>query len=211
MTGGRGVLGRAAVPLLLSEGHDVDAPARAALDLFDPAAVGHAVAEVDAVLHLATRIPQGHVGGREEWHTNDRLRAEASALLVDAALAADTGTYVQPSVAFLYPRGLAADEDAPLTDVPDHLRSALVAEGQAARFAASGRRGVALRLGLLDGSGTAYPEPDERYGATLYVDDAGRALTAALHVPSGVYNVCRDREDVSNERFKRVSGWLPTK
>jgi len=32
---------------------------------------------------------------------------------------------------------------------------------------------------------------------------------AALAVPSGIYNVCRDGEHVSNERFKRVSGWRP--
>jgi nucleoside-diphosphate-sugar epimerase len=132
-------------------------------------------------------------------------------LLVDAALAADTETYIQPSVAFLYPEGLRADEDTPFADVPDRLRSVLVAEAQAARFAAAGRRGVTLRFGLLDGPGTAYPQPDERYGATLHVDDAGRALAASLRVPSGVYNVCRDGERAANERFKRASGWRPSK
>jgi nucleoside-diphosphate-sugar epimerase len=211
VTGGGGVLGRATVPLLLCEGRDVEAPARSELDLFDPDAVSRVLAQTDAVLHLATRIPHGHVGARDEWRENDRLRAEASGVLVDAALAGETETYVQPSVTFLYPKGVVSDEDTPLADVPDHLRSALVAERQAARFAASGRRGVTLRLGLLDGPGTAYAEPDERYGATLHEDDAGRALAAALHVPSGVYNVCRDGESVSNERFKRLSGWLPTK
>jgi len=211
VTGGSGVLGRAALPLLQAEGHDVDTPSRSELDLFDTVAVGRAVANVAAVLHLATRIPHGHVGAPDEWRENDRLRAEASVVLVDAGLAAEMETYVQPSVAFLYPKGIAADEDAPLADVPDHLRSALLAEKQAARFAAAGRRGVTLRLGLLDGPGTAYPKPDERYGATLHVDDAGRALALALGVPSGVYNVCRDGERASNERFKGVSGWRPTK
>jgi hypothetical protein len=43
----------------------------------------------------------------------------------------------------------------------------------------------------------------------LDVADAGRALVAALALPSGVYNVCRDGDRVSNERFKRVSGWRP--
>jgi nucleoside-diphosphate-sugar epimerase len=93
--------------------------------------------------------------------------------------------------------------------VPEHLRSALAAEEETARFAAAGRRGVVLRLGLLDGPGTGNELPDLRYGSTLHVADAGRALVAALALPSGMFNVCRDGEHVSNERFKRASGWRP--
>jgi hypothetical protein len=37
-------------------------------------------------------------------------------------------------------------------------RAALVAEEQAARFAAAGRHGVVLRLGLLDGPGTGHDQ-----------------------------------------------------
>ena len=40
VTGGTGVLGRAFRPLAEAEGHQVSAPGRAELDLFDPAAVG---------------------------------------------------------------------------------------------------------------------------------------------------------------------------
>ena len=40
VTGGTGVLGRAFLPLAEAEGHQVSAPGRAELDLFDPAAVG---------------------------------------------------------------------------------------------------------------------------------------------------------------------------
>ena len=32
-------------------------------------------------------------------------------------------------------------------------------------------------------------------------------LLAALTVPSGVYNVCRDGERVSNRRFAEATGW----
>ena len=60
--------------------------------------------------------------------------------------------------------------------------------------AAAGRTGVVLRLGLLDGPGTKFEQPNDVYGATLHVDDAARALVAALGVPSGTYNVCRDGE-----------------
>jgi len=208
VTGGSGVLGRAAIPLLGACGHDVDAPSRAELDPFDPVAVGRAVEGADVVLHLATRIPPPErLDEREAWRENDRLRSEASRLLVDAALASDTRLYVQPTITFVYPLEGAADEETPLGEVPDILLSALAAEQQAARFAAGGRRAVVLRFGLLDGPGTGSDRPNPAFGATLHIDDAGRALVAALEVPGGVYNVCRDRERVSCERFERISGW----
>jgi nucleoside-diphosphate-sugar epimerase len=210
VTGGGGVLGRATLPLLRARGNEGHAPAPTELDLFDPTAVTRAVEGAGAILHLATRIPpRDRAGDREAWRENDRLRSEASRLLVDAALAAGTETYVQPSLAFLYPTGGRVDEETSLGPVPDRLRSALTAEEETARFAAAGRRGIVLRLGLLDGPGTANELPNPRYGSTLDVADAGRALVAALTLPSGVYNVCRDTDRVSNERFKRVSGWRP--
>jgi nucleoside-diphosphate-sugar epimerase len=89
------------------------------------------------------------------------------------------------------------------------LESSLAAERQAARFAGAERRGVVLRLGSLDGPGTGRGTPDPRAGATLHVDDAGRALLAALDAPSGVYNVVRDAERVSNARLKQATGWRP--
>jgi nucleoside-diphosphate-sugar epimerase len=210
VTGGSGVLGRATIPLLRAQGHEIDAPEPSELDLFDPVAVASAVGGAAAVLHLATRIPaRERAGEREAWRENDRLRAEAARLLVDAALAAETEAYVQPSITFLYPAEGVIDEETPLGQVPEHLRSALTAEAQTARFAAAGRRGVVLRLGLLYGPGTANELPNLRYGSTLHVEDAGRALVAALGLASGIYNVCRDDERVSNERFKRASGWRP--
>jgi nucleoside-diphosphate-sugar epimerase len=129
---------------------------------------------------------------------------------VDAALAATVGTFVVPTVTFVYPDG-DVDESTPLGDVPAHLQSALAAEQEAARFAASGRRGVVLRLGRLDGAGTGHDKPNMRYGATLHVLDAGRALLAALDAPSGVYNVVRDGERVSNTRFTRATSWRPSR
>jgi nucleoside-diphosphate-sugar epimerase len=210
VTGGSGVLGRATIRLLRAQVHEIDAPAPAQLDLFDPVAVARAVHDALGILHLATRIPpRERASEREAWRENDRLRAEASRLLVDAALAAETEVYVQPSITFLYPAEGLVDEETPLGHVPDHLRSALAAEEETVRFAAAGRRGVVLRLGLLDGPGTGNELPNPRYDSTLHVADAGRALVAALALPSGVYNVCRDGDHVSNERFKRVSGWRP--
>lgn len=211
VTGGTGVLGRATIPLLRAQGHEVSAPSREDLDLFDPEAVARSVGHAGGILHLATRIPKHDQAGDEDaWRANDRLRTDASQLLVDAALAAETEAYVQPTVTFVYPgEGGRVDEGTPVGQVPEHLGSALEAENEAARFAGAGRRGVVLRLGLLDGNGTGNALPSSRLGATLHVSDAGHALVAALAVPSGIYNVCRDGEHVSNERFKRVSGWRP--
>ena len=47
------------------------------------------------------------------------------------------------------------------------------------------------------------------FGATLHISDAGRALLSALSLPSGTYNVCRDGERVSTERFTEAAGWHP--
>jgi 2-alkyl-3-oxoalkanoate reductase len=211
VTGGIGVLGRALLPLLEAAGHEISAPEPEELDLFDAGQVEAAIARAQGVYHLATHLPpRDHEGDRDAWRVNDRLRADASRLLVDAALAASVDVYVVPTVTFVYPDG-DVDEDTPLEEVPAHLESALAAEREAARFAASGRRGIALRLGLLDGAGTGNDGPDPRYGATLHVDDAGRGLLAALSAPSDIYNVVRDGERVSNSRFKQATSWRPSR
>jgi nucleoside-diphosphate-sugar epimerase len=194
-----------------SAGHEVRAPRSSELDLFDPAAVAAAVADVDAILHLATRIqPFDKLDEPDAWHENDRLRAEASRILVDAGLAASVQTYVQPTVTFVYPRDHPADESTPLADPPmPILRSALAAEAETKRFADAGRRGVVLRFGLLDGPGTGRDEPMTALGATSHVDDAGAALLLALKAPSGIYNACRDGERVANRLFSETTGWRP--
>ena len=207
--GGSGVLGRSVLPLLIAAGHEVQAPTRAEIDIFDAAAVRDALRGANAVYHLATRIPPpARQGLPEAWNENDRLRAEATTVLVDAALAAGVDTYVQPTVALIYPEG-QVDEDTPVGAVPPYLESALTAEREVGRFAAHGRRGVILRLGLLDGPGTGLDQPNPAFGATLHVHDAGRALVAALTIPSGIYNVVRDGERAANTRFRRSAGWKP--
>jgi nucleoside-diphosphate-sugar epimerase len=210
ITGGTGVLGRALRPLAEAAGHDLAMPGHDELDLFEPAAIADAVRGADGVLHLATRIrPLEQVSDLEAWRENDRLRADASRMLVDAAITAGVAVYVQPTVTFVYPPDGPASEDTPVREVLPILRSALVAEQQTERFARDGGRGVVLRFGLLDGPGTWFDEPMGDFGATLHIDDGGRALLSALSLPSGVYNVCRNGERVSAERFTEVAGWQP--
>jgi nucleoside-diphosphate-sugar epimerase len=210
ITGGTGVLGRALWPLAEAAGHELAMPGREELDLFDPAAVADAVRDVEGVLHLATRIhPLDTISDLEVWRENDRLRADASRVVVDAAIAAGAEVYVQPTVTFVYPPDSPASEDTPVREVLPILRSALVAEQQTERFARAGGRGVVLRFGLLDGPGTWYDQPMGDFGATLHISDAGRALLSALSLPSGIYNVCRGGERVSAERFTQAAGWHP--
>jgi len=210
VTGGTGVLGRALKPLAEAAGHELSTPGHVELDLFDACAVADAVRDVDGVLHLATRIRSiEQISDADAWRENDRLRAEASRILVDAAIAAGVSVYVQPTVTFVYPPDCPASEDTPLGEVLPILRSALVAEQQAERFAGAGGRGVVLRFGLLDGPGTWFDQPMDDFGATLHISDAGRALLSALRLPSGMYNVCRGGGPVSSERFTRAAGWRP--
>ena len=210
VTGGTGVLGRQLRPLAAAEGHQVFMPAHEELDLFDPAAVADAMCDVDGVLHLATRIQSlEEVSNPDAWRENDRLRADASRILVDAAIAAGAEVFVQPTVTFVYAQDGPTTEDTPIQEVLPILRSALVAEAETDRFARAGGRGVVLRFGLLDGPGTWFEEPMGDFGATLHVSDAGRALVEALSLPSGIYNVCRDEERVCADRFTAAVGWHP--
>jgi nucleoside-diphosphate-sugar epimerase len=166
VTGGSGVLGRALQPLALQDGHELHAPRRAELDLFDPAAVTAAVRNIDAVLHLATRIQAlDQLDNPDAWRENDRLRADASRILVDASLATRVAVYVQPTVTFVYPADGPASEE--------------------------------------------HDQPVTALGASVHVIDAAHALLAATALESGIYNVCRDGERVSNERFRRAAGWHP--
>jgi len=211
VTGGTGVLGRALRPVAEDAGHELAMPEHEELDLFDSTAVADAMDDVDGVLHLATRIRSlEQISDPDAWRENDRLRADASRILVDAAIAAGAEVYVQPTVTFVYPPHSQASEDTQVREVLPILRSALAAEQQAERFASAGGRGVVLRFGLLDGPGTWFDEPMGDFGATLHVSDAGRALLSALSLPSGIYNVCRDGERVSNDLFTGAAGWHPT-
>jgi nucleoside-diphosphate-sugar epimerase len=210
VTGGTGVLGRALRPVAEAAGHELAMPKHEELDLFDPSAVADAVRDVDGVLHLATRIRSlEEISDPGAWRENDGLRADASRILVDAAIGAGAEVYVQPTVTFVYPADGPVSEDTPVREVLPILRSALAAEQETERFSRAGGRGVVLRFGLLDGPGTWFDQPMRDFGATLHVTDAGRALVSALSLRSGIYNVCRDGERVSNERFTRVAEWHP--
>jgi nucleoside-diphosphate-sugar epimerase len=239
VTGATGVLGHATVPQLLASGYTVRAlsrgeandatiralgaePVRA--DLFDPDSLSRAVADSDAVLHLATRIPpSSEMRRRSAWVENDRIRAEGTKYLVNASLEAGTRVFVYPSFAFVYPDsgdtwiGAASTPIDPL----ENLHSTIAAEREVARFAASGdgsdRRGISLRLGGLYGSDlpstkellqlarhgvSMFGGVPEAFTPTLWIGDAASALIASLdRAPSGLYDVVDD-EPVRQRQLK---------
>ena len=204
VAGATGVLGRRAVARLVAAGHEVTGIARnpgkrAALDaagvtpvevnLFDREAVIAAVSGHDVVCNLATAIPVGdRASSPSAWDDNDRIRREASRNLVDAALAAGAGRYVQESIAFLYADGgdRLLDESTPLEP---------------------GGAGVVLRFGQFYGFDSGHTVeaidavragqpaelgPESAYRSPVTTDDAASAVVAALDAPRGVYNVVDD-------------------
>lgn len=223
-TGATGVIGRQAVPRLLKAGHDVTGVARSDegrgwlqregarpihVDLFDEGAVEAAVAGHDAVFHFATAIPsRAKMTKRRSWEMNDRLRSEATAILVDASLHYDVARFVQESITFLYADGgdRWLDETSAIEPSWDVLDSALAAERHVGRFSASGGTGISLRLSWLYGPGRTSAEHvdmvatrrfpivgrGDNYVSHLHVADAGEAVVAAIEAPAGIYNVSED-------------------
>ena len=222
LTGSTGVIGRRVIPQLIEAGHEVTAGGRPSarlqalphrrlvmpLDLFDSAAVKQALAGQDAVINLATHVPPGlraFLPGA--WRENDRIRTAGSALLVNAALASDVQLFIQESF-ITYPDSADRwiDEETP-PDPPAYNRTVLDAENSAARFARSGRRGLALRFAFFYGTGDPFTRTTlksvqrgwlpifgrpEGFFSMVNHEDAAAAVVAALKAPSGNYNVVDD-------------------
>ncbi len=168
VSGGTGVIGRAAVRSLLAAGHDVDVLSRSATntglieamgahprpaDVFDPASLERAYAGADAVVNLASHIPVGYASAwPTAWRRNDALRTTAVANVVAAARAAGVRRVVQDSATFLY----ADHGDAWITEqdpieITPATEPAAVGESQVLDFTSNARTGVVLRFGTIVG------------------------------------------------------------
>ncbi|MDP9067334.1 MAG: NAD(P)-dependent oxidoreductase [Actinomycetota bacterium] len=235
VAGATGVAGRRAVQSLVAAEHRVSAVARDSakrrwleevgaapveVDLFEGDAVRSAVGGHDAVVNLTTKIPAlARAALPRAWNENDRIRTHVSKNLVDAALATDAGSYIQESLAFMYPDSGDnwIDEDVPV-DAPPHARTTLVAERQARRFSAAGGRGVVLRFGQFYAPDAThaeswvavarrglspFPGPPDAFTPLVHADDVGRAIVAALEVPRGTYNVV-DHEPLRQGRLAEI-------
>ncbi|RSM63646.1 NAD-dependent dehydratase [Amycolatopsis sp. WAC 01376] len=222
--GATGVLGRPLVRRLLAEGHEVSGLARdvdrvAAVretgakpvqgSLFDVDSLAGALNGHDAVVNVATRIPDArHAMTLSGWAENDRVRIEGSRTLADAARRVDElGIVVQEGISFVYADGgdEELDEDAPLA-LSGNIASSTVAHANIAELADEGRTAIRLRIGLLvgDDAMTTTMLAAARRGSPLIIgrrtdwtapihpDDAAAGVLAALRAPSGVYNLAAD-------------------
>jgi len=233
LTGATGVIGRRLVPILCAAGQRITAVARSPMahtalqrqgvatvevDLFDSAAVHHAVAGHDVVVNLVTHIPSSPLQMflRSAWRENDRLRRVASATLVDAALAAGVTRFVQESFAPVYPDcGDRWIDETERIEPVRYNRTVADAEASAHRFSQQGGSGIVLRFAGFygpDASQTAammqairrgwapMPGPQHAFISSVSHDDAATAVAAALGLPAGSYNVVDD-EPVTHREF----------
>ena len=180
-------------------------------DLLDPASTAEAVGDAEVVLHLATRIPPSNKAGkREAWAENDRLRTEGTRNLVDAALDGRVQAFLYPSVTLVYPDSGDGWIDAETTQPAPiaFLCSTMDAEAEVRRFAERGRRGITLRMGSFYGPDSGHTQdvvayarrgvaavlgPGEAYQSAIWIEDAARAVVAALErAPSGTFDVVDD-------------------
>jgi len=227
ITGSTGVIGQRAVRALLAAGHGVAGVTRSArgrerleglgaraveADVHDAASLRRAFDGADAVVNLLTHVPRAdRMADPSAWEENDRLRSEASAAVASGAQAAGVRKLVQESIAFVYADGGDAwlDEDAPVAG-GGVTSTALIAERNAREQ--FGGDSVVLRFGLFigpdsgssqaalkaarDGASIA-PGPPAAYRPTIWLDDAGAAIAAAVGAPAGTYNVV-DTEPLTN-------------
>jgi len=164
VTGATGVVGAHALPILISQGHDVTAVGRSPekrarlqaigaraieLDTFDVAATSRALEGITTVINLATHMPSSSFQMMLpwKWRENDLVRREGSAALVQAALAAGVQRFIQESFAPVYEDGgdKWIAEGWPLRPAP-YNRSVLDAERSAAHFTEKGGIGIVARF-----------------------------------------------------------------
>ncbi len=168
VTGGTGVIGRAAVRALVEAGHEVDVVSRtadrAALvesmgarprlgDVLDTDALAEAYAGADAAVNLATKVPVGYAALLPHaWRRHDELRTQGVASVVEAARRSGVRRIVQESVSTVY-----ADqgedwvtEESPV-EITAATEPAAVGESRIQEYACGSRTGVVLRFGGIVG------------------------------------------------------------
>jgi nucleoside-diphosphate-sugar epimerase len=243
VTGGTGAIGGYVLPALVEAGHEVTALARgedkaawvesqgarpARVSLFDTAALTEAFTGHDAVVNLATAIPPTKEAIKASaWETNNRIRTEGSAAVVDAALAAGVDRLVQESISFTYPDGgdVWIDESVAIAPPPG-VDAVATAEANANRFSESGHIGIVLRFGFFYGPGSSQTDELVRaarrhvgmvagrphaYQSSIHLADAASAVVAALEAPSGVYNVVDDEPLTKRDYARAVCAVFGTK
>lgn len=226
--GASGAIGQRLLPYLRSNGHDVVALTHMRtleatligggrsrpVDILELASLVGALDGCDAVINLATSIPNGH--GRGNWRENDRIRIEGTENLLKAIRRQTKPCrLIQQSIAMLHQcRGLA-DEDCELTG-SGILTSAVLME---AMVQDSGADWVLIRGGALYGEGTARdrsffsriragelaaPEESDRWISFIHIDDLARAFLHALNLPGHCAFIAADNAPTTYARMFRA-------
>ncbi|MET0999347.1 MAG: NAD(P)-dependent oxidoreductase [Marmoricola sp.] len=168
LTGGTGVIGRAAVTALRDAGHDVVVVTRSASaslvaerlgassvrgNVLDLESLAAAYEDADAVVNLATKVPVGHGALRPgAWRRHDRLRTSGVANVVEAARRAGVRRVVQESVSFLYAdQGDDWITEQSALDITPMTEPAAVGESLVQDYSCGSRAGVVLRFGTIVG------------------------------------------------------------
>jgi nucleoside-diphosphate-sugar epimerase len=189
------------------------------ITVFDADRLRKAVAGHEVVINLATAVPPASKALMPgAWRETARIRRTGSKNLADAARAARATRYIQESFAPIYADAgdKWIDERSPVRPAR-YNRAVVDAEYAAQAFTAEGREGIVLRFAFFYGPdsdflhgmianvrrGWAPAFGPDGYISSLSHDDAASAVSAALNLPAGTYNVT-DNEPVTKREFFRA-------
>lgn len=174
-------------------------------DVLDLESLVAAYAGAEAVISLGSQMPVGHrLGVPGAWRRRDVLRTTGVSHVIEAARRAGVRRVVQESVSSLYAdQGDEWITEESSVDITPMTEPAAVGESFVQDYACGSRVGVLLRFGTVVGDddqtrywlraaahrrriGIGHPSD---WAHIIHTDDLGGAVLAALHAPSGVYNV----------------------
>ncbi len=242
LAGGTGVIGRPLVARLLAGNHEVGVLARSDAaasqiqdmgaepvlgDALNALSLGYAVKTYapHVVINQLTSLPKSLLNPRAAAHSTkltNRLRSEATPVLVAAAAEAGAYRVISQSISFAQQPGdgVRTEDDPLYLEAPSAHRKVIEAVGslEAATMGSADIEGVVLRYGAIYGPGSyfadgeAYPSMlhhrtfpliGEGSGiwALLHVDDAVDATVAAMRCDPGIYNICDDDPIPASELF----------
>lgn len=231
VAGASGAIGRRLVPMLIAAGHDVTGTTRspdraealraagarpAVVDALDREALMHAVvaAGPEVVIHQLTDLgsDSGAEPSADRVTRTARLRTDATANLVEAAIVAGAPRLIAQSLALLYAPGPEPHGEAdPLGSTEPWMDLALPGVLALERLVTTNPRieGVVLRYGLLYGPGAATMTPSGP--TTAHVDAAASAAVLAIDRGSaGIFNIVDDGGPVANAKARESLGWSPS-
>ena len=252
LAGGTGAIGRPLVARLLAGGHDVGVLARSERavaivrdmgaepiegDALNALSLAYAVRTFtpEIVINQLTSLPRSLLNPRDGLRSirlTNRLRTEATPVLVEAAIRAGAERIISQSISFAQQPGAGTrvEEDPLHLEAPSTHGKVVgaVAAAEAATIGSADIEGVVLRYGAFYGPGTyfaaggAYPKMLERRAlpiigegrgvwALIHVDDAVDATSRAMRGPAGVYNICDEAPVTADELIPWMAYALGTK